>query len=97
MTYQSLPKRLLRPISRSLHGIIKLKMASDGVDWAIPMNISGKLPTREQILALEAPIFECGPGHFSHGYSPYGISSEFRLNKADILTITGAATSLTGI
>ena len=21
---------------------------------------------------LEAPIFECGPGHLSHGYSPYG-------------------------
>ena len=20
---------------------------------------------------LEAPLFECGPGHFSHGYSPY--------------------------
>ena len=20
---------------------------------------------------LEAPAFECGPGHFSHGYSPY--------------------------
>ena len=21
---------------------------------------------------LEAPVHECGPGHFSHGYSPYG-------------------------
>ena len=21
---------------------------------------------------LEAPIVECGPGHLSHGYSPYG-------------------------
>jgi hypothetical protein len=28
---------------------------------------------------LEAPIHECGPSHFSHGYSPYGnIPSENR-------------------
>ena len=25
---------------------------------------------------LEAPVYECGPGHFSHGYSPYGSISE---------------------
>ena len=72
-------------------------MASDGADWVIPMNISGKLVTKEQILALEAPIFECGPSHFSHGYSPYGILPEFRLNKSEVLAITSATTSLTGI
>ena len=28
---------------------------------------------------LEAPIHECGPSHFSHGYSPYGnIPPEYR-------------------
>jgi len=30
---------------------------------------------------LEAPIFECGPGHFSHGYSPYvGVPAPLYLN-----------------
>tara|TARA_R100000234_G_scaffold108735_1_gene80284 strand:+ start:122 stop:598 length:477 start_codon:yes stop_codon:yes gene_type:complete len=30
---------------------------------------------------LEAPIFECGPGHFSHGYSPYvGVPAPVYLN-----------------
>ena len=30
---------------------------------------------------LETPIFECGPGHFSHGYSPYvGIPAPVYLN-----------------
>ena len=26
----------------------------------------------DDIKSLEAPIHECGPSHFSHGYSPYG-------------------------
>jgi len=72
-------------------------MESDGVDWAIPTNIFGKLATKEEILALEAPIFECGPSHFSHGYSPYGIPSEFCLNNTEVLVITSAAADLTGI
>ena len=30
---------------------------------------------------LEAPIFECEPGHFSHGYSPYvGVPAPVYLN-----------------
>ena len=30
---------------------------------------------------LEAPIFKCGPGHFSHGYSPYvGVPAPVYLN-----------------
>jgi len=72
-------------------------MESDGADWGILTNISGKLPTKEQILALEAPIFECGGGHFTQGYGFFGFVPNSTLNKPDILTITGAATSLTGI
>ena len=30
---------------------------------------------------LEAPVFECGPGHLSHGYSPYvGVPAPVYLN-----------------
>lgn len=89
MTYPSLQKRLLRPISRSLHGIIKLKMELDGEDWGIVTNITGKLTKKEKktkIQALEAPIFECGPSHFTQGYGFFGFPQESSLNKADKMT-----------
>jgi len=97
MTYQSPRKRHLHPISRSPRNIIKLKMESDGVDSGIPMSIFGKLLLNHEISRLEAPIFECGPGHFTQGYGFFGNVGNSALNKTEVLSITGATTSLTGI
>ena len=95
MTYQLPRKRRLRPISRSPRNIIKLKM--DGVDSGIPMSIFGKLLLNHEIVALEAPPFECGPSHFTQGYGFFGNVGNSALNKTEVLSITGATTSLTGI
>jgi len=37
-------------------------------NWSVECNIDDK---KVECSELEAPIYECGSGHFSHGYSPY--------------------------